>query len=149
MDDTNTDHMTDKAAPTFTLHPQLAADTLFISDLPLCRALLMNDARYPWVVLVPRRPDIREIFELRSADQATLWQEVGRCTELIKVLTRADKMNVASLGNLVPQLHIHLVARTVQDEAWPAPVWGRGTAVPYTTPAAVKRVEALQLTFAR
>lgn len=141
--------MTDKSANTFTLHQQLAADTHFICDLALSRILLMNDARYPWVILVPRKPDIREIWELDAAEQGRMWQEVTYCAERLKSLTRADKMNVATLGNLVPQLHVHVVARTAEDEAWPAPVWGRGTALPYTTPAAVRQIEALQLTFAR
>jgi diadenosine tetraphosphate (Ap4A) HIT family hydrolase len=133
----------------FALHPQLARDTLFVTDLALCRVLLMNDARYPWCILVPRIPDVREIFDLPLSIQAEMWREVSLCTERLATLTKAAKMNVATLGNLVPQLHIHVIARSVGDTAWPQPVWGKGEAQPYTAPASTKRVEALQLTFAR
>jgi diadenosine tetraphosphate (Ap4A) HIT family hydrolase len=133
----------------FSLHPQLQSDTLPVCELPLCSVLLMNDARYPWIVLVPRVPDVREIWELSKEQQGTLWKETTRCAERLKELTRADKMNVATLGNLVPQLHIHVIARTTGDAAWPAPVWGRGEAQPYSTSAAVRQVEALRITFAR
>lgn len=133
----------------FVLHPQLARDTLFVTDLALCRLLLMNDARYPWCVLVPRIPDVREIFDLPASVQAEMWGEVSVCSERLATLTKAGKMNVATLGNLVPQLHIHVIARQVGDAAWPQPVWGKGQAQPYTAPAGTKRVEALQLTFAR
>ncbi len=133
----------------FALHPQLAKDTLFVTDLALCRLLLMNDARYPWCILVPRIPDVREIFDLPASVQAEMWHEVSLCTERLATLTKAGKMNVATLGNLVPQLHIHVIARRVGDAAWPQPVWGKGEAQPYTAPAGTKRVEALQLTFAR
>ncbi len=133
----------------FELHPQLARDTLFVTDLALCRVLLMNDARYPWCILVPRIPDAREIFDLSASAQADLWREVSLCTERLSVLTRAGKMNVATLGNLVSQLHIHVIARNSSDMAWPQPVWGKGEAQPYTAPAATRQVEALQLTFSR
>lgn len=133
----------------FSLHPQLARDTLFVTDLALCRVLLMNDARYPWCILVPRIPDVREIFDLPVSEQAAMWREVSLCAERLATLTRADKMNVATLGNLVPQLHIHVIARNIGDATWPQPVWGKGEAQPYTAPAGTKRVEALQLTFAR
>jgi len=130
----------------FELHPQLHKDTLPVCELPLCSVLLMNDARYPWVILVPRIPDVREIWELSVSEQATLWREVTRTAEELKSLTKADKMNVASIGNLVPQLHIHVIARNVGDAVWPAPVWGRGEAQPYVASAAVRQVEALRLT---
>ncbi len=133
----------------FELHPQLRKDTLSVCDLSLCQVLLMNDARYPWVILVPKVADVREIWGLSPDQQTQLWTEVSRCAERLKELTRADKMNVATLGNMVPQLHIHVIARTADDAVWPAPVWGRGEAQPYATLAAVRRVEALQLTFAR
>ena len=133
----------------FSLHPQLARDTLFVTDLALCRVLLMNDARYPWCILVPRIHDVREIFDLPASAQAAMWREVNLCTERLATLTRADKMNVATLGNLVPQLHIHVIARSSGDATWPQPVWGKGEAQPYSAPAGTKRVEALQLTVAR
>jgi diadenosine tetraphosphate (Ap4A) HIT family hydrolase len=130
---------------TFELHYRLRDDTFSVCELPLCSVLLMNDARYPWVILVPRIADVREIWELSAADQATLWSEVTRTAEQLKSLTRADKMNIASIGNLVPQLHVHVIARKVGDAVWPAPVWGRGEAQPYGTLAAVRQVEALRL----
>ena len=90
----------------FELHPQLAADTFVIGDLPLCRVLLMNDARFPWVILVPRRKDISEIYDLTMQDQQLLWQESALVAEKLMKLTGADKMNIAALGNVVPQLHV-------------------------------------------
>ncbi|MBM4204799.1 MAG: HIT domain-containing protein [Gammaproteobacteria bacterium] len=130
----------------FEPHPQLQKDTLPVCELPLCSVLLMNDARYPWVILVPRIADLREIWDLSGADQATLWREVTCTAEALQSFTKADKMNVASIGNLVPQLHIHVIARKVGDAVWPAPVWGRGEAEPYVASAAARQVEALRLT---
>ena len=108
----------------FELHPQLAADCVVIGDLALCRLLLMDDANYPWCILVPRRAGIREIHELSAADQATLLGELTRLSAAMQSAFAADKMNVAALGNVVPQLHVHVIARRVGDAAWPRPVWG-------------------------
>ena len=116
----------------FELHPQLAADCAVVGDLPLCRLLLMDDANYPWCILVPRRPGIREIHELVEADQAALLREVSAVSEALQTLFAADKMNIAALGNVVPQLHIHHIARHRDDAAWPAPVWGKVPARVYT-----------------
>lgn len=116
----------------FNLHPQLAADTFVVGDLPLCRLLLMNDARFPWVILVPRRLDISEVYDLPMLEQQMLWQESALVAEKLMQLTQADKMNLAALGNVVPQLHVHHVARFKTDVAWPKPVWGQGTAEPYS-----------------
>jgi diadenosine tetraphosphate (Ap4A) HIT family hydrolase len=107
----------------FTLHPRLAADTIALGDWPLCRLLLMNDARFPWVILVPARPDLREIHDLPPAERATLIEEIARASALMQQAFKADKMNVAALGNQVPQLHIHIIARFAADPAWPNPVW--------------------------
>ena len=115
----------------FELHPQLAADTFVVGDLPLCRVLLMNDARFPWVILVPRRKDISEIYDLSMQDQQLLWQESALVAEKLMKLTEADKMNIAALGNVVPQLHLHHVARFKTDPVWPKPIWGQGAAEPY------------------
>ncbi len=115
----------------FTLHPTLAADTLEIGDLPLCKVLLMNDQHYPWVILVPRHADIREIFDLSTADQQTLWQETNLVAQRMHDYYQANKMNVATLGNMVPQLHMHVIARHHHDPAWPSPVWGKQAALPY------------------
>lgn len=116
----------------FTLHPTLAADTIKIGDLSLCSVLLLNDQRYPWIVLVPKRTDIREIFELSDSDQSLFWSETNTVAKKLNAHYKADKMNVAALGNKVPQLHMHIIVRYINDAAWPAPVWGHGIAQPYT-----------------
>lgn len=133
---------------TFKLHKQLANDTLQIGDLPLCQILLMNDARFPWLVLVPRREPAGEIFDLSMKDQQLLWQETALVAEKLKALTGADKINVAALGNQVPQLHIHVIARFKDDAAWPAPVWGVGKAVAYPETEQQKAAADLQDLFA-
>jgi diadenosine tetraphosphate (Ap4A) HIT family hydrolase len=115
----------------FVLHPRLAADTTFVADWRLSRVLLMDDARYPWLVLVPRRADVTELFELAADDRAALTEEIAHAARVLKTLSGARKINIGALGNLVPQLHIHIVARNEGDAAWPGPVWGHGTAVRY------------------
>lgn len=115
----------------FTLHPTLARDTVFISRLPLCRVLLMNDRRFPWLILVPEREGVREIHELPPEDRAELVEEIARAGETLARLFRPDKVNVGALGNVVPQLHVHVVARFAADPAWPGPVWGAGQAEAY------------------
>jgi diadenosine tetraphosphate (Ap4A) HIT family hydrolase len=119
----------------FVMHPRLTADTAAIADWPLSRVLVMNDKRYAWIVLVPRRPDVSEIFDLDEAAQVTLIGEIARVSERIKHWARArgncDKVNIGTIGNLVPQLHVHVVARAKGDPAWPGTVWGVGTPVPY------------------
>lgn len=128
---------------TFELDPRLAADTLPLADLPLCRALLMNDARYPWVVLVPRVASVSEVFELSQEDQTKLWQEATQLGAAMKEAFHGDKLNIATLGNVVSQLHIHLVVRYVDDASWPAPVWGNGTPTPYELAQQGERREQL------
>lgn len=115
----------------FTLDPRLTADCVVLGDAPLCRWLLMNDARYPWCILVPRRAGVREIFELDAADRAALLAESVQLGQAMMQAFRGDKLNVAALGNVVAQLHVHHVVRHHGDAAWPAPVWGRGAAVAY------------------
>ena len=119
----------------FQLDPRLAADTFLVGETPLSQVLLMNDARYPWLILVPRRSDVTEPFELSEADQAQLWQESMRLGGAMKAHFAADKLNIAALGNQVAQLHVHHIARFHADDAWPGPVWGVGGAVPYSDPA--------------
>jgi diadenosine tetraphosphate (Ap4A) HIT family hydrolase len=109
---------------TFRLHPQLEADTCFIADWPLCRVLLLNDARFPWIVLVPRRADVTEPFDLSAVDQLQLHRESMALGQWMKAEFAADKMNIAALGNQVPQLHVHHIARFRDDPMFPAPVWG-------------------------
>ncbi|WP_192036048.1 HIT family protein [Halomonas sp. YLGW01] len=115
----------------FSLHPRLAADTFHVADLPLCQVRLMNDARYAWLVLVPRRDEIREVYELPEEDQARLWKEATALGKALMAAKSGDKLNLATLGNMVPQLHLHVIVRHQGDDAWPGPVWGHGSAVPY------------------
>lgn len=128
----------------FHLHPQLASDTVFIDNLELCQLLLMNDKSYPWLVMVPRRTDIREIHDLSPDDQQTLMGEVTKVSRAVQQLFKADKMNVAALGNMVPQLHIHVIARFESDAAWPGPIWGVVPPVSYTDDALAETAQAIK-----
>lgn len=124
--------MNDPTSPsTWLLHPQLERDTVLVGDLPLSRVLLSNDANYPWLVLVPRRPRMVEIIDLDDADQTQLMAETAQASRALKAVTRCDKLNVAALGNSVPQLHVHVIARFRADPAGPHPVWGRVPARAY------------------
>ncbi|MNE53593.1 HIT domain protein [compost metagenome] len=129
----------------FALDPRLEQDTLPIGDFPLCRLLLSNDSNYPWFILVPRRADISELFQLDSQDQAQLWRETTGLAELLKDSFDADKLNVATLGNVVSQLHMHVIVRKREDAAWPAPVWGKHPAKPYTAEQVAVIRERLRL----
>jgi diadenosine tetraphosphate (Ap4A) HIT family hydrolase len=125
----------------FTLDPRLAADTLHLGDFALCRVLLANDARFPWLILVPRRAGLADLIDVAPEDRTLLTGEIDAAARALKATVRCEKLNVGALGNMVRQLHIHVIARTTDDEAWPKPVWGVGTAVPYTaqtTPASLK-----------
>lgn len=116
----------------FVLDSRLLQDTVPVGDFPLCRLLLSNDSQYPWFILVPRRADISEIFQLSDAEQTQLWSETTLLSKTLQQLFNADKMNVAALGNVVSQLHMHVIVRRKGDAAWPAPVWGKHPAVPYS-----------------
>lgn len=115
----------------FVLDSRLAADTVEVGELPLSRLLLMQDARFPWAILVPRRAGVREIIDLDTADAAQLLAEIRTVSAALRDLLNPDKLNVAALGNMVPQLHVHVIARFTSDAAWPGPVWGVGQAAPY------------------
>jgi diadenosine tetraphosphate (Ap4A) HIT family hydrolase len=128
----------------FALDPRLAADTSLIGDLPLSRALLMNDARYPWVILVPRRPGLAEIIELAADDRARLMEEIALAAGAISGMAGVEKINVGALGNIVRQLHVHVLGRRAGDAAWPGPVWGNGTAEPYEAAAREARAAWLR-----
>src|SRR4051795_7255999 len=108
----------------WSLHQQLAKDTIDIGDLPLSRVLVIKDANYPWLLLVPRREGAVEIIDLDEVAQAQLMTEISRVSRAVKDITKCDKLNVAALGNAVPQLHVHVIARFRTDAAWPKPVWG-------------------------
>jgi diadenosine tetraphosphate (Ap4A) HIT family hydrolase len=128
----------------FELDPQLEADTFPVAITSLNRIVLMNDSRFPWLILVPERPDITEPFELKAEDQRTLMQESMIVGKSLKALFNAHKLNIAALGNQVSQLHIHHIARFRTDAAWPRPVWGVGAAEPYEAEALRERVALLR-----
>lgn len=118
-------------AERFQLDQQLASDCFVVVDLQLCRVLLMDDARYPWLVLVPRVQGLVELADLDRAGQHVLLDEIHRADAALRQLGTFDKLNIAALGNIVAQLHVHVVARRIGDDAWPAPVWGRGAVRTY------------------
>ena len=117
---------------TFVLHPQLAKDTALIGRIGECLLLLMKDARYPWLILVPEQEGLRELHDLSDDQFSSVTQIIKQTSLRLQTLTEALKINVAALGNMVPQLHIHIIARREDDASWPGPVWGVGTAEPYT-----------------
>lgn len=108
----------------FDLHPDLARDGVFVADWPLCRVLLNDDANFPWLILVPRLADLRDLHDLPAARHGALMAEIDRASRALAAVTGAEKMNVAALGNVTPQLHVHVIARFRRDAAWPRPVWG-------------------------
>lgn len=130
--------------PSFELDSQLARDTFVLADLPLSRLLLMNDDSYPWCILVPRICGAREIYALSDADQIELWRESALLGHALMQTFRGDKLNIAALGNVVAQLHIHHVVRYRTDRAWPSPVWGRHPPTPYSDEARRTFVDRLR-----
>lgn len=116
---------------TFQLDERLARDSVLITKLGLCQLRLQNDSRWPWLVLVPQRAKMSELFDLTPLDQAVLTFETNQVASALKELTGATKINVGALGNIVRQLHIHIIARSEGDDCWPGPIWGQGTPVPY------------------
>jgi diadenosine tetraphosphate (Ap4A) HIT family hydrolase len=119
------------ASAVWSLDPRLERDTRLVGDLQLARALVMNDANYPWLILVPRHPGASELLDLDDEQQAQLMDEIVMLSRVLKDVTACDKLNIAAIGNIVPQLHVHLVARRRSDPAWPRPVWGAVPARPY------------------
>ena len=128
----------------FDLDPRLAGDTVVVGDLPLCRVLLMRDTRFAWLVLVPRQAGLVEVADLSESDRATLWREVDVAGAALRAAAPCDKLNIGALGNIVRQLHIHVVARTEHDAAWPGPVWGSGNAEAYPDDLLEERLKALR-----
>ncbi|NVK55448.1 MAG: HIT domain-containing protein [Alteromonadaceae bacterium] len=128
----------------FELDPVLAADTLHVGDLPLCRVLLMNDSQYPWLILVPRRPGVVELTDLSDADYQQFCNESRHVAIELMAIYNGQKMNIAALGNVVSQLHIHHVVRFHDDAAWPAPVWGKLPAIPYSKEKSQHQLAQLQ-----
>jgi diadenosine tetraphosphate (Ap4A) HIT family hydrolase len=127
---------------TFELNPQLEADTFLVRDWPFCRVLLMNDTSFAWLILVPREVGLRDFHDVAPKDETNFLGEINQAARRLKVMTGADKMNVAALGNMVPQLHIHIIARFESDAAWPGPVWGAFPAIPYEDQVAKDFIEA-------
>jgi diadenosine tetraphosphate (Ap4A) HIT family hydrolase len=132
----------------FILDARLQDDAVFVGEMPLSRVLLMNDRRFPWAVLVPRRAGVAEFHDLAAADRAALAEEIAALSAALQKLTRAGKMNVGALGNIVRQLHIHVVARHDNDGAWPGPVWGAGERRPYEAGEAEAFAAALKAALA-
>jgi diadenosine tetraphosphate (Ap4A) HIT family hydrolase len=122
----------------FALDERLAADCHVVGELGLSRVLLMDDARFPWLILVPRQPGLRELVELPRDSQHELLDEINRVAHVLHAITNPDKMNIATLGNVVSQLHVHVIARHVGDPAWPRPVWGMGERSPYSAAEAAR-----------
>jgi diadenosine tetraphosphate (Ap4A) HIT family hydrolase len=128
----------------FSLHPQLEADTAPLADLPLCRVLLMDDATYPWLILVPALDGLRDLHDLPAGEDARLMTEIRQASLALAALHSPDKINVAALGNQVPQLHIHVIARFASDPGWPGPVWGKAPRQPYESDACHAAIAALR-----
>jgi diadenosine tetraphosphate (Ap4A) HIT family hydrolase len=126
------------------LHPQLEADTVLVAELSLSRLLLAKDANYAWLILVPRCAGVSEIIDLDEQEQAELTREIDLVCRALKVVTPCDKLNVASLGNMVPQLHVHIIARRRSDPAWPKPIWGVVPAREYDAAARDRLIAALR-----
>lgn len=117
---------------TFQLHPRLQQDCINIGRFELCQLLMMNDSQYPWFILVPEIGDISEIYQLAKPARELLMEESSYLAENLQQIYKADKMNIATIGNIVPQLHVHHIVRYQTDNAWPVPIWGKSAAVPYT-----------------
>jgi diadenosine tetraphosphate (Ap4A) HIT family hydrolase len=128
----------------WSLHPQLKQDTIDIGDLPLSKVLVIKDANYPWLLLVPRRPEAKEIIDLDEVEQAQLTTEVSRAARALKEITKCDKLNIAALGNVVAQLHVHVIARRTTDAAWPRPVWGAVPPIPHDAEEVQHFISALR-----
>jgi diadenosine tetraphosphate (Ap4A) HIT family hydrolase len=136
--------MTGAPVSDFVLHPRLQADCHPVGDLALSRVLLLDERRYPWVILVPRRAGIGEIHELDRDDRWALLEESCRLGAFLLEAFGGEKLNVAALGNLVPQLHLHHVVRQTGDPAWPGPVWGHSAAEPYAADELARRLQVLR-----
>ncbi len=128
----------------FVLDPRLEADSTFVLDMPLSTLRLSGDARYPWLLLVPRRPDLTEIIDLDAAGRTQLMDEITQVSTALREITGCDKLNVGALGNVVAQLHVHVIARFRNDAAWPGPVWGVGEAQAWDPDKRAALVEALR-----
>lgn len=132
---------------TFVLHPKLAADSAFVCDLPLSQVRLSNNAAFPWLILIPRHAELTEIIDLAVPLQQQLWQEITLSSQILRELFQPTKLNVANLGNIVSQLHIHVIARFNTDSAWPNPVWNSQIEAPYSADEQQQRIAQLAALF--
>jgi len=128
----------------FVLHQQLEKDCVLVGSFPLCQLLLMKDAQYPWFILVPQRNNMSEIYQLSDEDQQQLNRESIYLSKILMATYKGDKLNIAALGNVVPQLHIHHVVRYKDDISWPAPIWGKHPAKPYADVELKERLDELR-----
>jgi diadenosine tetraphosphate (Ap4A) HIT family hydrolase len=133
----------------FILNPLLARDCIEITNLHLSKMLLMNDRRYPWLILVPRRTAITEIHHLPSIDQRCLFDEITKVAEFLEEEFQPTKINIGAIGNIVPQLHVHVICRKFNDVAWPNPVWGHSSPVKYTSSAAMQIIKKIKRKFTK
>ncbi len=131
----------------FTLHQRLRKDTFEIARLRLSTLLLMNDSSFPWIILVPMRVSVKELHELTAGDRAVLMEEIAAASRVVENLYRPDKINIGALGNIVPQLHIHVIGRCTGDRAWPGPAWGSGAPEPYSEGALKAALSRLREAF--
>ncbi len=128
----------------FDINPRLEGDSYPVTDLGLCAVRLMKDANYPWLMLIPRKQDLIEIIDLQPLERIVLMEEISQASKALKTVTDCEKLNVAAIGNVVPQLHVHIVGRNREDAAWPAPVWGTVPATSYAPAKAESLISRLQ-----
>ncbi len=131
----------------FDLNPRLEGDSLPVLDLSLCAVRLMKDANYPWLLLMPRKPDLVEIIDLTELDQQQLMREIALTSQVLRDVTECEKLNVGALGNQVPQLHVHIIARFRADAAWPGPIWGVVPPRPYEDDADKHLIDRLRTAY--
>lgn len=131
----------------FKLDTRLETSSVFIADLKLCHVRLSTNGAFPWIMLMPRVPDIVEILDLSGEDQDRLWDEILFASNIMKKIYKPKKLNVANLGNVVPQLHVHVVARYEEDKAWPGPIWNSGVKEEYDAAELEKMIKQLQAAF--
>jgi diadenosine tetraphosphate (Ap4A) HIT family hydrolase len=129
----------------FVLHPQLEKDSALVTELVLCSVRLINDANYPWLILVPRIANISDVIDLNAAQQQMLWQESALVSWALKYLFTPDKLNIAALGNMVPQLHLHHIVRYQNDLSWPKPIWGQVPSKAYSSEQLMHQIDMIKI----
>jgi diadenosine tetraphosphate (Ap4A) HIT family hydrolase len=128
----------------FILHPQLENDSALVTELVLCSVRLINDANYPWLILVPRVANVSDVTDLNDAQQQILWQESALVSRALKYLFTPDKLNIAALGNMVPQLHLHHIVRYQNDVSWPKPIWGQVPSKAYSSELMIQQINLIK-----